>query len=118
MSKKQAKVRVTVQQLELLLENWGLFAATGTWGPKLAVECGSADRQWNDHSYRYVWDEGGRPSRRAVADDALGLMVERLEDMPGVAGFGGGQSVELVMLCREDSAIEWPTDCFNRPCID
>lgn len=42
------------------------------------MECGSAERQWNDHSSRYVWDEGGRPSRRAVADDALGMMVERL----------------------------------------
>lgn len=79
------KTTINHHQLEMLLENWGSFVTTGTWGPRIATECGSAERAWNHHGSRHVWDEseaGGLPRHKA-ADNALGVLVERmLEDAP------------------------------------
>lgn len=79
------KTTINEQQLEMLLENWGAFVTTGTWGPRVATECGSAERAWNQHSSRHVWDDsesGGLPRHKA-ADDAMGELVERmLSDVP------------------------------------
>ena len=79
------KTTINHHQLEMLLENWGSFVTTGTWGPRIATECGSAERAWNQHGSRYIWDDsesGGLPRHKA-ADNALGVLVERmLEDAP------------------------------------
>lgn len=97
------KTSVTTQILEMLLENWGLFCTTGSWGPRVATECGSAERAWNTDASRRVWSDkdhqpvgagdadglprnfiaAGRSARRLQADDAQGALVERLlQDAP------------------------------------
>lgn len=73
-----AKTSITPQVLEMLLENWGLFVSTGSWGPRIATECGSAEREWNSNLSRYVWDSEGRPLRDRQCDDALGEMLEHI----------------------------------------
>jgi hypothetical protein len=76
------KTDITPQVLEMLLENWGAFVTTGHWGPQVRTECGSIERQWNSDSSRYVW-EGNATTPRKEANDALGIMIERLvSDMP------------------------------------
>lgn len=77
------KTTINHHQLEALLENWGAFVSTGSWGPRVATECGSAERAWNQHGSRYVWDDeasGNRPPAHKQADDALGALVERTLD--------------------------------------
>lgn len=74
---------ITHQQLEMLLENWGLFCTTGNWGPAASIVCGSAEREYADNLGRYVWDDGSRPARAMRGDDALGMLIERaLESCP------------------------------------
>lgn len=76
------KTKITNHVLEMLLENWGIFVTTGHWGPEVRKECGSIERQWNSDSSRYVW-EGNASVRKNVADDVLGILIERLVgDMP------------------------------------
>lgn len=71
------KTSITPQVLEMLLDNWGLFVSSGSWGPKVATQCGSIEREWNSNLSRYVWDDA-RPSRDIACDDALGFMLEKI----------------------------------------
>ena len=57
------KTVITLHVLEMLLNNWGIFVSTGTWGPKVATQCGSIEREWNSNLSRYVWDDQGRPAK-------------------------------------------------------
>jgi len=78
-----AKTTITPDVLEMLLENWGLFVNSGSWGPRIANQCGSAEREWNSNLSRYVWDNEGRPVRERQCNDELGDRVERIiRDLP------------------------------------
>lgn len=79
------KSAVTAQVLEMLLENWGGFVSTGTWGPRIATRCGSAEQAYADNSRRHVWDneETAVQARHKAADTCMGLLVESaLESAP------------------------------------
>ena len=71
---------VTQHILEMLLENWGSYVMTGTWGPRVASRCGSVEGRYADASERHVWgsDEDGRLAPHKAADAALGALVEHL----------------------------------------
>lgn len=71
------KTSVTPQVLEMLLDNWGVFATTGRWGPKEQTECGSVERAYNSNLERYVW-EGDAQVVPKQADDALGALLDRI----------------------------------------
>jgi hypothetical protein len=77
------KTDVTPQVLEMLLENWGLFVTSGNWGPKIATECGSAERAFNHVRGRYDRnrrDQSGddEPISTAQCQDDLGERLERI----------------------------------------
>lgn len=74
------RTAVTEHNLEMLLENWGSYVMTGTWGPRVADRCGSAEGQYASASERHIWgdDETGRLGRHKAADAGLGALIERL----------------------------------------
>lgn len=79
------KSAVTAQVLEMLLENWGSFVSTGSWGPRIATRCGSAEQAYADYSSRAIWgsEEGPAMGRHKASDTSLGLLVEKaLESAP------------------------------------
>lgn len=71
------RTAITPHVLEMLLENWGLFVSSGSWGPKVATQCGSIEREWNSNLSRYVWDDA-RPVKNTAYNDALGFMLENI----------------------------------------
>jgi len=74
------KTAVTDHILEMLLENWGSYVMTGTWGPRIADRCGSAEGRYSSATERHIWDdnETGRLAPHKASDAALGALVERL----------------------------------------
>jgi len=73
---------ITPHVLEMLLENWGVFVSTGSWGPRVATECGSIEREWNSNLSRYVWDDA-RPVKDKSCNESLGFMLESIiRDLP------------------------------------
>lgn len=73
---------ITPHVLEMLLENWGVFVSTGSWGPKIATECGSIEREFNSNLSRYVWDDA-RPVKDKSCNETLGFMLEHIiRDFP------------------------------------
>ncbi len=68
---------ITPHVLEMLLENWGVFVSTGSWGPRVATECGSIEREFNSNLSRYVWDDA-RPVKDKSCDETLGFMLESI----------------------------------------
>lgn len=74
------KTAVTDHVLEMLLENWGSYVMTGTWGPRVADRCGSAESNYASATERHIWDdnETGRIAPHKAADAGLGALVERL----------------------------------------
>lgn len=73
---------ITSHVLEMLLENWGAFVSTGSWGPRVATECGSIEREFNSNLSRYVWDDA-RPVKDTACDETLGFMLEHIiRDFP------------------------------------
>lgn len=72
------KTVITLHVLEMLLNNWGIFVSTGTWGPKVATQCGSIEREWNSNLSRYVWDDQGRPAKEIQCNDKLGVLLEEI----------------------------------------
>ena len=74
------KTAVTQHVLEMLLENWGSYVMTGSWGPRASDRCGSVESRYSDATERHVWDtqEIGRLAPHKASDAALGALVERL----------------------------------------
>lgn len=73
---------ITPQVLEMLLDNWGLFVSSGSWGPKVATQCGSIEREFNSNLSRYVWDDA-RPVKDKSCNESLGFMLESIiRDLP------------------------------------
>lgn len=74
------KTAVTQHILEMLLENWGSYVMTGTWGPRVASRCGSVEGSYADATERRVWDnpETGLLAPHKAADADLGALIEHL----------------------------------------